>query len=490
MKRNRNKKANWLKRTLLVLVVCGIVGLILAAALFSGKPAPTYASATLVFTFDGAADGIAPNGVAFDMRDITLDEVLSQGLTNASMADRLTPEQVRSNLVVSGVYPEDMADQVMHYESLLNFTASREMTIGDYHPTTFTVALYDGFDAPLSQGELSSLLKGVMDAYCAYFAQAYAYGLDVNNTAFFTLDEYDYPQQLQIIEGSLSTMVKYANELYEKEPAFRLNGVGFNDISVRANALIDSTISRLNAELTINALTRNPARLLSQYQFEIETLNNQLDKQNQELQKLDQLIDSYEKNEVIYLSTADSLTKIDGNSSETYDALMARRKAVADGITKINYQIATYQLLINDLLGEDNEPQAATQGEAALDGDAASDEAAPTRTAAELAAAKAEAEQRMNARRALLEENIRALVADRDAILADCKAMVDAFNRQKINELTVAVTNYTYEAPKLLSGAFIKTAIKTAGPIVALGFIVCMALIVVSRKQEEKRALQ
>ena len=490
MKRNGNKKVNWLKRTLLVLVVCGMVGLILTAALFFGKPAPTYASAILTFTFDGAADGVAPNGVAFDMRDIARDEVLSQGLKNASMADRFTPEQVRANLVVSGVYPEDMADQVMHYESLLNFTASREMTIGDYHPTTFTVALYDSFDAPLSESELSALLKGIMDAYRAYFAQAYAYGLDVNTTTFFTLDDYDYPQQLQIIEGSLSTLVKYANELYEKEPAFRLNGVGFNDISVRANALIDSAISRLNAELTINALTRNPTRLLSQYQFEIQTLNNQLDKQNQELQKLDKLIDSYEKNEIIYLSTTDALTKIDGNSSETYDALMGRRKAVADGITKINYQIAIYQLLINDLLGEGGKAETSPQGEAALDGESASDETATVRTEAELAAAKAEAEQKMNARREQLEQNIRSLVVDRDAILADFKAMVDAFNRQEINELTVTVKEYDYEAPRLLSGAFIKKAIKTAGPLVALGFIVCTALIVISRKKEENQVLQ
>ncbi len=96
----------------------------------------------------------------------------------------------------------------------------------------------------------------------------------------------------------------------------------------------------------------------------------------------------------------------------------------------------------------------------------------------------------MNARREQLERNIRGLVADRDAILADFKAMVDAFNRQEINELTVTVKGYDYEAPRLLSGAFIKKAIKTAGPLVALGFIVCTALIVISRKKEENQVLQ
>ena len=166
---------------------------------------------------------------------------------------------------------------------------------------------------------------------------------------------------------------------------------------------------------------------------------------------------------------------------------MGRRKAVADGITQINYKIANYQLLINDLLGESSETKA-DQTPAVPGEDATETGNVPTMTEAELAAAKAEAEQKMSARRELLEENIRALVADRDALLADFDAMVTAYNREKINELTVTVTEYNYWTPSLLSGAFIKKAIQTAGPIVALGFIACMALIAISHRKEEKRA--
>ena len=45
------KKTNWLKTTILVILACGIVGLALTAILFFTKPSPTYATATLVFTF-------------------------------------------------------------------------------------------------------------------------------------------------------------------------------------------------------------------------------------------------------------------------------------------------------------------------------------------------------------------------------------------------------------------------------------------------------
>ena len=483
------KKTTFVRTMILVLLACGVVGLVLSAVLFFGQSSPAYASATLVFTFDGAANGTAPNGMALDLKEIALDEVLSEGLKGASLEGQYTPEQIRPNLVASGVYPDDMADQVMHYESLLNFTSSRELTIGDYHPTTFKIALYDSFDKSISQEKLSLLLRSILDAYRAYFARVYAFGLDTQLT-LFTLDDYDYPQQLQIIEKKLTSLLEYALELYEDDPTFRWQGAGFNDISVRLNTLIDSNINRLNAELTINALTKDPTRLLTQYQFEIRSLNNQLEKQTQELAKMDELIATYEKNEIIYLQTSDALTKIDGNSSETYDTLMERRKAVANGITDINYQIAAYELLLNDLLNDDTAQSqtAATvgTGEGTGEGESTSTETVAAMTEEELAAAAAEAERTTIARRTQLEEIITALVEESRTILADLKAMLAAYNSQKINELTVTVSQYEYKAPRLLSGAFIKHAIKTAGPIVALGFMACAAMVIRRLKKEDR----
>ena len=503
----RMKKTHWLRNTLLILLACGIVGLVLSAVLFFKNPSPTYASATLVFTFDGATQGLAPNGAAFDVKDILRDEVLSEGLKNAALDGQYTPEQIRPSLVARGVYPDDMADQIMHYESLLNFTASRELTVGDYHPTTFDIALYSDFDKSIGKRELTNLLQGILDAYRAYFARVYAYSLDTDLT-LFTLDAYDYPQQLQILQERLTTVSSYAQELYEKDSTFRLNGKGFNDISVRLNALIDSNITRLDADLTINALTKNPERLLTQYQFELRNLNNQLDKQNRALAKLDKLIASYEKNEVLYLSTTDSLTKIDGNSSETYDTLIGRRKSLANDITDINYQISRYQLRLSDLLGESADataapsidvpsfdPAADVSGEPAAEEELASPDSegeapvsvpAVSVTEADMAAA----EQKKEARQTQLEAAIQSLVAESDAIFSDFKAMLQAYSSQKINELTVTVTKFAYVAPSLLSGAFIKKAIMTAGPIVAIGFMVSMALIAISRSKEEKRLMK
>ena len=484
----KEKRTHWLRTTILVLIACGVVGLILSAVLFFRDPGPTYASATLVLTFDGAAEGIAPNGRKFDLRDLDSDEVLSEGLKSAALEGAYTPEQIRPSLTVRGVYPEAMAEQVMHYESLLNFTSSRELTVGDYHPTTFDIKLTNDFDKSISRDQLTALLKGITEAYRAHFARIYSYGLNTDS-GIFALEDYDYPQQLEILQGRFTAISGYAQELYNKDPAFRFRGVGFNDISVRLGSLIDSGITRLNADLTINALTKDTERMLTQYQYQILELGNQRDKQNQELSKLDKLIASYEKNEIIYLSTTDSLTKIDGNSSETYDALVNRRKAVADGITVLGSRIANYNLMIKDLLSSTShlrpakaETIPAENAEGAEGEGAAENVYQPTQEEI------AEAEKRLSSQRAMLEENIRALTADGDAVIADFRAMLDSYNAQQINELTVSVSGPVYKTPKLVSGSFIVLAVKTVGPIVALGFMVCMVLIVISRKKEEKRS--
>ena len=504
------KKTHWLRTSIIILLICGIVGLALTSIDFFGNPTPTYALATIEFTFDGAADGIAPNGTAFTIADIASEDVLSAALDQASMKETYTVEQLQGSLVAQGIYPEDMADQVMSYVSLLNFTANQKATVTEFHPTTFNIQLYNDFDSSISRDQLESLLRAIVSSYKSYFGRNYANGLQKGNM-LFTLENYDYPQQLEIIQGHFSTLANYAHEMYDLQPTFRYEGSGFNDVSVRLNNLISSDISRLNADLTMNALTRDTARLLTQYQFEVRDLSNQLEKQTTQLEKLDALIATYDKNEIIYLSTTDSLTKIDGNSSETYDMLVDQRKEVADGITEINSQISNYQLKLSDLLKEESNVQASpTKAHSSANGkenNAASataqmDEEPSDKTAdstviaaedvvemteEEIAEAAAEAERLAKAQTAALEKEIDTLVEKGDGIIDDFKGMLQAYNDQEINDLTITVTKYDYKSPNVLSGAFIAKAIKTSGPICAIGFMLCMVLIIISRKREEKR---
>ena len=60
------------------------------------------------------------------------------------------------------------------------------------------------------------------------------------------------------------------------------------------------------------------------------------------------------------------------------------------------------------------------------------------------------------------------------------------YPEEEMNERTIAVSEVEYDTPSLISGAFIKKAIMTAGPLCALGFMVCLVGIILSRRKEER----
>lgn len=483
-------KSHWLRNTIIVLLLCGIAGTVLAAIQFTAHPDRTCATASLQLTFDGAAEGLAPNGYQFNVNALTSDEVLEGALKASGLEGSYTADQLRENLVVTSSYPDNLVEQVMSYESLMSFTANRELTVSEYHPTLFDVALYNDFDRGIGQAQLQGLLDYILEGFRSRFSQIGSLDLAWRDEEIFNLEDYDYPQQLEVIQEVIDQQARYAQEMYKKEPTFLKGGKGFNDIYVRFNSLVESDIVRLNANITINALTRNTARLLTQYQFEIRDLNNQLTKQTERLERLDELVKSYEKNEIIYLSTTDSLTKIDGNSSETYNDLVTEQKKVSDEITQINSKITTYQLKLADLM-KDSRKEDAAAGPASKAEDIVADtetlevEEIQELTEEEIAAAAAAAEEAAKRQTAALEKSIADLVAKRDAVTADFADMLHTYTDQEINEQTVRVFNQDYNAPKLLSAAFVKKVIKTAGPICALGFMVCMVLLILQRRKEK-----
>ncbi len=495
------KKTHWFRTTLIVFIVCGIIGTVIAGVRFAKTQSTVYAQTSLQLTFEGAAEGLAPNGNRYDVQEMASDELLLSALEAASLSETYTPEQIRSGLRIKGVYPEDIVEQIMSYDSLLDFTANRTISVSDYHPTTFNISLSNAFDPAISQTQLTGLLDQIVNAYKKHFAASGGYKLETEDSVFI-ISDYDYPQQLDIIRTKLEVTSAYAKELDEKYPSFRLNGQSFNDISVRVENLISSDLGRVEAQLTMNALTKDTARLLTQYQFEIRDLKNQLQKKNDQLEKIDTLVASYEKNEIIYLSTSDSLTKIDGNSSETYDRLVATRKSISDEITTIQSKINVFELKIQDLMGEETETATPTEnilsgsGEALSNASAQKDESGIVQETTESVSTMSEekietvaaqaaktAQDKINA----LETEIESLRVKLGNILSDFDAMIQTENDEQINELTFTVSTVKYNAPSMISGSFLKQVIKTAGPFCAIGLMVCFILIFISRWKESRK---
>ena len=489
------KKTHWLRNTLCVLIACGILGTVISAVIFSRNPGKTFTSASVQFSFDGAAEGIAPNGNPFTLEAVSSDEVLGEALEKAGMADRYTPEQVRKYLETTGVYPENIVEQMMSYESLLDFSASRALNFSAYHPTQYSVVLYNGFDPKISKADLETLMKSILDAYRAYFGRVYAVG-EAPVALAHSLDDdtFDYPQKLTILERSMTEAAAYATELYKKEPALRLNGRGFNDVAVQLNSLIATDIDQLNARITMKALSVRPEWLINQYRFSIRSLQDEMKYKQEQKEALQELIKKYEQDEEIYLSTSNGASRISSNTTETYRKLQESLEEVNDRLIAIESSIETYNTRLGNMgQGTAAEtpaentpaaPAAAAPEETGLT-EAVPDETAETVEAVETVAAQdvdlgAEYEQL----KADLAADITTLIGKREAVLTELNRLIAQYNSENINDLTVSVSALKTEIPSLFSVAFLKQTVKYAGALCVLGFIVCLILIIRSRRKE------
>ena len=467
------KKTHWLRTTIITLAACGLAGLILAVVLFNANPGRTGVSSTIEFSFDGASDGLAPNGSRFDLEELTSDDVLNAALGEAGMADRYTAEQLRENILVTGVYPKNIVEQMTGYESLLTGDAGK-VKFTDYHATLYSVTLYNDFDKGISRADLEKLLTAVMGQFRARFIRVYSVILS-DEILDMDLSKYDYSQQLDLMDRTLIRLHDFAAEMAEKHPDFRLNGQGFEDIAVRYENLRTTELNRLSGIVSMNALSTNPDRIAAQYENRVRVLEIRIAELTREAKDTDELIAQYTKDGIIYVSTSGALQQVGSNTSETYDALIARRQELENQIADLNRELAEVKLKLSDLRGSAGSETAAPAE------DAGEEEKDETAVKADPSVPAVDPE----AGKTLVENGVASIAARREAITADFTAALQAYSEREMNEQTIAVTPVLYSAPKILSGAFIKHALKTAGPLCALGFMACLVGIIISRRKEK-----
>lgn len=487
------KKTHWLRTTLCVLLACGIVGAALSAILFHRDPDATMASANIQFSFADAAKGIGPNGYPFSVEEIRSEAVISQALEAAGMADRYAAEKIRPSISVNGSYPENILSQMTRQTSLLDASMSQTVAAAEYHPTTYTITLTNDFDHTISRQDLVALLSSLLTVYRDHFVQTSSMGI---STASIDRDlsGYDYPQVLSILSTQIEQTSAYAAEMSEKEQELSLNGLTFRDIGVQLNNLVSTDISRMNGLISTYALTKDAVRLRVQYEYEIKRLTIEMEKKKDQLKKLEQLIDSYDKS-IAYVTTESALVEIPSSSSLTYDQLIEGRKLISEQIADNATEIAQYQLRLNDLTAaEQKKEQSETAQQPETEAAPETTASAETTVANAEAAAETEAQSEtaaienvdISAQMASLNRGVNRLQARQRVITNQFNSLIKAYNDQEINEGTVRLSAIKYENPTLLSGAFVKRTIKTAGPICALGMMVCMVLIIISRLKEEK----
>ena len=447
----RSAAAKRYLRYLSLIVIAGIIGVVIALVKYFGPDKiKRNSSVTIQFTYDGAAKNQTPTGEKFSIDGIKSDQVLNDAIASVGLASKYTADALRSSIVVKGQYPADVIDKIKDFNSLYNFGESRDVSINNYYPTTYSIVLYDDFDPSVSSSDMEKLIKAIGETYRNYFINNYIYSYNPEKIQeMLVIDNYDFAYRIRVIKLHLQEIKNYASEMYEKDKAFRSGSQSFNDIVIKCRNLENDAIGNIEAAVMTDVLSVSAARLRNQYEYEIKLLENEKTHKNSNLEELNGLIDSYELDGIMYLGSGDSMVKVDRNSKETYEKLVDMKKELTERIVEIDSEIEKYKSFITD-----------------MDAASLSTEAKKTLISGQI-------------------QNAYDKTVEIEKLFSD---MIADYNATLVAEESVDVKENRFVSGKIFSAGFILMAVKCAAPLCIIVMIICsFHAFLVERKKYAKR---
>ena len=436
---------------LFVFLGAGVVSLVASIVDFKGvNPQLSYSSEMIQLNYNGASKGLDPNGNSFDAVNFMTDDVIESALAASNLSgEKYELERVKQYIAIENVVPKNVVKEINSFESVKAGDATSTIKSSDYHPVRYRFVVYQELDNGLSAKSLNEFTSNLVKEYRAKFTSTFqkAFDKDAYNE-LLDFDSYDYSYQTQLLARKINLVNSYANELYNYHKEFTVDDKAFNYITDAASRL-SASISSIDQIVTYRAISKDPAKLKDYYDYRLKELGYEKDKYTTDLANVNQQIADYQKYENTVIGSGETVIEVPGNSSETYNALLAKKLEIESALANVNTQI-------DDI----------TELRARVD----------TVTQAD----KDNVESRINTIKTAYEELEQEFID-----------MLGEYNTTYIGKKAVAYSKVTYQSSSLFSSTFIVHAIKIAAPImltVMLGIAIFYLVRVIRKEREVKKA--
>ncbi len=322
---------------LLAAVCIGVIAGLTLIAVDHIRGEDAYAQAVISFQYEGIEDGLDPNGAAFDINKIKSPAVIEAALNSLGIT-KYDTEQIRENISIEGVVPEDAVERItvikeMALEDVSNYEKILDVS---YFPSQYIVYLHDRLG--MSSEEATQILNAVLESYRTYFLGTYA------NTEVLTVTGnlidytgYDYAEALDMLEAQIDIMLDYVNERGEQAPEFRsaATGLSFNDISTALDTVNGVDIANLSSYIESHTLTKDAGRQREYYEYKIKKYNMDISECKVELNNIQSVIDKYQKDPVIIVSAQETMQQFT-QTNDYYDSLLQQKLELSNKIAELN----------------------------------------------------------------------------------------------------------------------------------------------------------
>ncbi|WP_044974521.1 hypothetical protein [Ruminococcus sp. HUN007] len=349
-----------MKRLLVLWIIVSVVLslVVVSATAVVKQDAYQKLTAVISFTYDGVEKGLDPNGNKFYVNSIKGDEIIDEVMKNMNIpADQ--KDIIRRNITFEGVIPENAISRITSSNNLFDgkqsVSSTQSVSETTYYPTQYKVH-FDYAATGLGNSQAADFINNMLKCYSQHFFNAYGYNKSLSKSLnAFNYIDYDYAEAIDVFDSSLTKLSTYITQVSSNDTTrFRSSETGytFADLTEAIETIRERNLDTIDSYVSINSVTKDKETLLTYYMFRIESLQRHLTVCNETLASVNESINNYKKNTIMYFSQGDTQNQNDMTAtitSQEYDDLFEKRQSIQNDLSSTAQQINLYNKRIERL---------------------------------------------------------------------------------------------------------------------------------------------
>ena len=296
--------------SLICLIIIAVVAAVNVIAINSNS-----AYTTVSASFSEIADGHNPDGSPFEIYEVLSDEVLKSACDK--LDNKVDPETLKKHISVTGITTDGTFNTIRQKVLDGNDTYS-------YFPSQYTITYSIVSDSIAADGVFASIaavfkqfampsktkiLQCVADSYKEYYENNYVVTNEIFEIDWSKTRSLDFFNRTSEMNNILNRISRYLGNRYDENVKFvSKDGLSFGDLNAEAAGIMQNDIESYKSFVIQNGITSDRDKLLKQFQYILNTNNEQTERSRGEYEIMLDGISIYDPDvtKVVFIPALDS----------------------------------------------------------------------------------------------------------------------------------------------------------------------------------------
>lgn len=269
-------------------------------------------------------------GISADINEIKSPAVLKPVIDNLGLDGYdISVDDLRRNIYFEALIPDGVVEKMEQLKDVEDDEFRiQKMEELSYSVSEYIVTLNLDKDLGLDASKGREVLGAIIRSYEGWYYEEYVNRAVLTNVlSDIDLDNYDYPEIVEIFEGQLSTVYSYLNAKIAEDPEFRSSttGMTFGELKQAIELVDNIELKKVDAIIGAYNITKDKDKLLKLYKYQITNYEMLNKKKTDEMAIINRMIDNYIKDPsaVIFSSTLNTTDGVSlDNEDQYYNSLI------------------------------------------------------------------------------------------------------------------------------------------------------------------------